>query len=250
MDDELKKFLNRLAAIILLICVIGMVVGAFCCLRYSEPQTHRIVLTTSPDSVYNDKYFSYYTDSLINVINKHEHVLTDKYEAILEDKADIQKYWSIGGILLSVIFGVAGFFGFKTIKDIEHDCQETAKKIATEIATSVSASTSKTRTEEYLQQHVRGEVRNASDVYLGNQENHISEMVQDAVARELNDVSDKIDELNERVDDISERLDAIENTNTVETRTQGSGNRDNNSASLSTESHEQSTSSSEVNLFE
>lgn len=256
MDDKLKKLLNKLAAFVLSVCVIGMIVCVFFCLRYTAPQTHRIVLTASPDSVYNDKRFSYYTDSLINVINKHEHSLTDKYEAILEDKADAQKYWSIGSVLLSVIFGVAGFFGFKTIKDIEHDCQETAKKIAAETATSVATATSKTETKEYLQRHLRKEVKNASNVYLGNQETHITEMVRNAVARGLTEVSDKFDDLNGRIDEISERIDVLEDIDNTENKpssTESSDNYPAESAEKPTETNARPASpstSSEMDLFE
>lgn len=216
MDDNLKSFLDKSAAFLLIVCVIGMIVLACNSFSSKKPQTHRIILTVSPDSVYDDRQFCYYTDSLINVINKHEHVIADRYEAILEDRADTQKYWSIAGILVSIIIGIAGFFGFKTIKYIEHDCQETAKKIAAETATSVATSTSKTKTEEYLQQHLREEVQNASDVYLGNQENHIKEMVQNAVARVQNDTSEMLDDLNGRVDEISERLDALDSVDTAD----------------------------------
>lgn len=217
MEDKLKSFLDKSAAILLVVCAIGLIVLACNCFSSKRPQTHRIILTVSPDSVYDDRQFCYYTDSLINVINKHEHVIADRYEAILEDRADTQKYWSIAGILVSIIIGISGFFGFKTIKDIEHDCQETAKKIAAETATSVATSTSKTKTEEYLQQHLREEVQNASDVYLGNQENHIKEMVQNAVARVQNETSEMLDDLNGRVDDISERLDALDSADTSDT---------------------------------
>ena len=217
MGDKLKSFLDKSAAILLIVCAIGLIVLACNCFSSKRPQTHRIILTVSPDSVYEDKQFCYYTDSLINVINKHEHVIADRYEAMLEDRADTQKYWSIAGILVSIIIGIAGFFGFKTIKDIEHDCQETAKKIAAETATSVATSTSKTKTEEYLQQHLREEVQNASDVYLGNQENHIKEIVQNAVARVQNETSEMLDDLNGRVDEISERLDALDSADTADT---------------------------------
>lgn len=216
-DGKFHAFLNYASAVLLGLCAIGLIVLACNCFSSKKLQTHRIILTVTPDSVYDNKHFSYYTDSLINVINKHEHVIADRYEAILEDRADTQKYWSIAGILVSIIIGIAGFFGFKTIKDIEHDCQETAKKIAAETATSVATSTSKIKTEEYLQQHLREEVQNASDVYLGNQENHIKEMVQNAVERVQNDTSEMLDDLNGRVDEISERLDALDSADTSDT---------------------------------
>ena len=112
-EEKFHMFLNYMAAILLSLCFVGIIVMACKCFTAQAPQTHRIVITVSPDSVYDDAKFSYYTDSLISVINKHEHVIADRYEAILEDKADTQKYWSIAGILVSTILGIAGFFGFK-----------------------------------------------------------------------------------------------------------------------------------------
>lgn len=91
-DGKFHAFLNYASAVLLGLCAIALIVLACNCFSSKRPQTHRIILTVSPDSVYDDRQFCYYTDSLINVINKHEHVIADRYEAILEDRADTQKY--------------------------------------------------------------------------------------------------------------------------------------------------------------
>ena len=243
-DGKFHVFLNYASAVLLGLCAIGLIVLAYNCFSSKRPQTHRIILTVSPDSVYDDKQFCYYTDSLINVINKHEHVIADRYEAILEDRADTQKYWSIAGMLVSIIIGIAGFFGFKTIKDIEHDCQETAKKIAAGTATSVAASTSRTKTVEYLEQNLREKVLNASDVYLGNQEKYVSDMVNDAIANNLKDCSSKLDELTGEMEEIEERLDKIERSLNVDGETNASAPSDSNEQPVAT------SASGEIDLFE
>ena len=214
------------------------------CFTAQAPQTHRIVITVSPDSVYDDAKFSYYTDSLISVINKHEHVIADRYEAILEDKADTQKYWSIAGILVSAILGIAGFFGFKSIKDIERDCKETAQNIAASTATSISTITSKEKTQEYLNANLKKEVKDASDVYFGSQEKHVSEMVKNAVANNLKDYSDNLEELTGEMEGIEERLDKIEQS------LNDDGNTNVSASSNNKEQSEVSSVSGEINLFE
>lgn len=244
MRKDLNHFLNISAVIILAVCVVGMIGVAFRCFRCSVPQTHRIILTVSPDSAYNEQQFSYYTDSLITVINKHEHIIADRYEAILEERADAQRYWSQAGILISIIIGVAGFFGFKTIKDIEHACQETAEKLAKEIAASVAKDISKDRTEEYLKQHLREGVLNASDVYLGNQEKYVSDMVNDAIANNLKDCSSKLDELTGEMEGIEKRLDKIEDSINVDEKTNASAPSDSNEQPVA------SSASDETDLFE
>lgn len=243
-DENFHVFLNYGAAILLSICFVSMIGMAYKCFTAQEPQTYRIVLTVSPDSVYDDAKFSYYTDSLINVINKHEHVIADRYEAILEDKADMQKYWSIAGILFSLILGITGFFGFKSIKDIEHDCKETAKSIAASKAISVATTTSKEKTQEYLKANLKREVKDASDVYFGNQEDHVAEMVKNAVTNNLQDYSDKLDELTGEIDGIEEHLDKIE---------QSINHDENTNVSAPSDSNEQpvaSSASGEIDLFE
>lgn len=239
-DEKFHTFLNYAAVVMIVLCFFGVIVMAYKCFTAQEPQTYRIVLTVSPDSVYDDAKFSYYTDSLINVINKHEHVIADRYEAILEDKADTQKYWSIAGILVSLILGVAGFFGFKSIKDIERDCKETAKSIAAYRAISVATTTSKEKTQEYLNANLKKEVLDASNVYFGNQEDHIKEMVKD----KFEGYSSKLDELAGDMDDLEKRLDKIEKT---------TNSNESAKPSPTSESDEQpvvSSTSGEIDLFE
>lgn len=214
------------------------------CFTVQEPQTYRVVLTVSPDSIYDDAKFSYYTDSLINVINKHEHVIADRYEAILEDKADTQKYWSIAGILVSLILGIAGFFGFKSIKDIEHDCKETAKSIATFTATSVATTTSKEKTQEYLNANLKQDVIDASDIYFGNQEGHIKDMVKNEVLNTTKDYTDKLEELTEEFDGLEERLDKMEKSINSNETTNSSASSGSNDQPVT------SSASGEIDLFE
>lgn len=209
-EERFRTFLNCLAALLLFVCFCGIIYKACSCFTAQVPQTHRIVLTVSPDSVYDDAKFSYYTDSLITVINKHEHVIADRYEAILEDKADTQKYWSLAGFLVSVIVGIAGFFGFKSIKDIEHDCKETAEKIAASKAASVASTTSKEKTQKYLETNLKKEVQYASDTYFGDREQLIREMVRYAVTEKTAGVSEVLENLTKQLDKIEERVEKME----------------------------------------
>lgn len=243
-DEKFHTFLNYAAVVVIVLCFLGVIVMTCKCFTAQAPQTYRIVLTVSPDSVYNDTKFSYYTDSLISVINKHEHVIADRYEAILEDKADTQKYWSIAGILVSMILGIAGFFGFKSIKDIEHDCKETAKSIATSTATSIATTTSKEKAQEYLNANLKKEVKDASDVYFGNQEGHIKEMVKIEVVNATKDYTDKFEELTDEMEGLDERLDNMEKSINPDETTNSSAPSDRNDQQIT------SSASGEVDLFE
>lgn len=253
-DDKFRIFLNYVAAIILGCCILGMIVWAWTSFKTIPPQTHKIILTVSPDSVYDSKKFSYYTDSLIQVIGKHEHVIADKYEAVLDEKADSQKYWSIAGVLVSVVLGVAGFFGFKTFKDIESGCKKTAEEVANEKAIEVAKTTSKSESQEYLNSHLVMEVQNASNVYFGNQESHIKEMVENAVATSLSEMVDKIDALSEKLDDVDSRLTMLErsvNTNgTPKTDPNTETAPSTDTPSKTSDDSDNTIATAEINLFE
>lgn len=212
-EDKFHTFLNFCAAIVILACFIGVVIKACQCFKSVPPQTHKIVLTVSPDSVYDDAKFTYYTDSLINIINKHEHVIADRYEALLEDKADTQKYWSLAGVLVSFILGVAGFFGFKSIKDIERGCKKNAISIATSKASEIATTIARNKTREYLDKNLKKEIKESSDIYLGDQEKYICEMVKTEVAKAAQDGSDRLEYLADQLKDVEDRIDSMEKTN-------------------------------------
>lgn len=109
-DNKFSTFLNYAACLVILVCMIGMVYGMMVYFTQSKNiQEHQIVLAVSPDSIYNEEKFSYYTDSLIRVINKHEHVIEDCYSAILEEKYNTQQYWTIAGILTTIVITILGF---------------------------------------------------------------------------------------------------------------------------------------------
>lgn len=133
-DSKFSSFMNYAACIVTSVCVLGIVYGAFVYFTQSRNiQHYQIVLTVSPDSIYDNEKFSYYTDSLIQVINKHEHVIEDRYNAILEEKYNTQQYWTIAGILTTIVISLLGFFGYKSFKDIETKCIDISKTNTTKI---------------------------------------------------------------------------------------------------------------------
>lgn len=58
-------------------------------------------------------------DSLIRAFDMRERRIADKYEYIIEQRANLEDYMTIGGVLLSIVLAVFGFFGFKSLHGIE-----------------------------------------------------------------------------------------------------------------------------------
>lgn len=176
-DSKFSTFLNYMAGVIVAICIIGIVYGSVIYLTQSRNvQKYQIVLTVSPDSIYNDNKFSYYTDSLIQVINRHEHILEDRYNAILEEKYNTQQYWTIAGILTTIVISILGFFCYKSFKDIETKCVDISKTTTTKIVRRSLGSIVKSQMNDDnfssdIIKAVRSEIENST---LKNIENRLS----------------------------------------------------------------------------
>lgn len=201
MDDrKFLTFLNYMACVIVAICIIGIVYGSVIYLTQSRNvQKHQIVLTVSPDSIYNDNKFSYYTDSLIQVINRHEHILEDRYDAILEEKYNTQQYWTIAGILTTIVISILGFFGYKSFKDIESKCVEiskatTANIVQESLLSIVKSEMSNTDFSSKIIAAVSNEIDNSK---LANIENRLSVLEDSAVANASPSDSNSIEHIPE-----------------------------------------------------
>lgn len=176
-DNKFSTFLNYAACLVILVCIIGIVYGMIAYFTQSKNiQEYQIVLTVSPDSIYNEEKFSYYTDSLMQVINKHEHVIEERYNAILEEKYNTQQYWTIAGILTTVVITILGFFGYKSFKDIETKCVDISKTTTTKIVRRSLGSIVKSQMNDDnfssdIIKAVRSEIENST---LKNIENRLS----------------------------------------------------------------------------
>lgn len=78
-DGKFHAFLNYASAVLLGVCVIALIVLACNCFSSKRSQTHRIILTASPDSVYDDRQFCFYTLSLQNNWFPHHDTLIGIY---------------------------------------------------------------------------------------------------------------------------------------------------------------------------
>lgn len=176
-DNKFSTFLNYTACLVILVCIIGIVYGMIAYFTQSKNiQEYQIVLTVSPDSIYNEEKFSYYTDSLMQVINKHEHVIEERYNAILEEKYNTQQYWTIAGIHTTVVITILGFFGYKSFKDIETKCVDISKTTTTKIVRRSLGSIVKSQMNDDnfssdIIKAVRSEIENST---LKNIENRLS----------------------------------------------------------------------------
>ena len=117
-----------------------------------SPKIEKLEIRVIPDSLSTEATYSRKeVDSLItltkNTLDSYQlHFETEKVQQEQEDV-----YKSFGALLLSVIVGLCGFFGFKSFKDIKEKGEQTAKDAATKIAEGIAETTAKKAAETYLE---------------------------------------------------------------------------------------------------
>ena len=135
-------FYNEIAATILLVfCAVSVVVAIviFAIGSKREVVEHEYTYTIKVDSAGNvTPAAQLQVDSMISTIKQHEHLIQDRYDYVLEQRENSQDYLTVGGIFVTVILSIFGFFGYKSFKSIEEDAKSSAKKIAADKAEEIA----------------------------------------------------------------------------------------------------------------
>ena len=94
-----------------------------------KPVIHKFYITTVADS--DSLLMAQSTakiDSLMAMIVNHEQQLSEKYQYIVEKEDNENTFLSIGTMLVGVVISIAGFFGYKSMKDIKNESLRMARQ--------------------------------------------------------------------------------------------------------------------------
>lgn len=155
-DENNEEWSNEnIASFVIAACVVAILVCAcfFFYSSYISPQkiTKVDVKFVSSDSLLQKNYITReQVDSLIMMVKHQEAELGDKYQYLIEQKNNEEKYYSDFAIILSVVFSLFGFFGYKSITAIEQKSVKTAQEKAKKTA------------HEFVKNHVRQYVEEES----------------------------------------------------------------------------------------
>lgn len=122
--DSFAHFMNKMAAWVLFLCVaaclVAVVFFAYGKSIAEEEKDVKITYVFQTDTTGIVTPASrMFADSILHEMSKHEQRIADKYEYIIEQKSNIEDYLTWGGILLTIVVSVFGFFGYKSLHDIE-----------------------------------------------------------------------------------------------------------------------------------
>ena len=141
-------------------------------------------------------------DSVLNEMDKHEQRIADKYEYIIEQRSNIEDYLTWGGILLTVIASIFGFFGYKSLHDIQEkivkQVEPSAEKAAEEKAASVCKNnygayeTTANAKIEAWQTTAKAEIDSYKSATLTSLQNELKETVGKKTARQMQNIDEQI----------------------------------------------------------
>lgn len=89
-------------------------------------------------------------DKITSTFEAHEHLLKDKYEHILQQKEDIKDYYTWGGMLVTIVLSIFGFFGFRSLQSIDERVVNSVTPKASEKAIKSAEHLISTRLDGYL----------------------------------------------------------------------------------------------------
>ena len=219
-DMDNKTFFERTGGVLIVLCIIALL-GAFfySCILFVKTDVQdvkvQIVLQVDSTGVITPEALQQ-AEELQSELLRHEQLLEDRYNHVLEQKENLNDLLTIGGMFLTIILALFGFFGYKSINSIE----EKVKKEAETTADRTAQETSRTRfesfeqsTKESLKTEIDKRVKASVDREMAESkkvtkdylESYVKEQVKD-VAKKVEDADDIINGLTTSMGNLDQKL--------------------------------------------
>ena len=133
---EIKKFNDYAATVILVLTVIAalsvLIFYAISKNFLKDSQEEKVVCVIATDSTGVVTPESYaLAESVKEAFEVQEHAIEDKYKYIIEQKERTQDYLTWGGLIITIVLSIFGFFGYKSISSIEEKIKNSVQNNAT-----------------------------------------------------------------------------------------------------------------------
>lgn len=157
---EIKKFNDYAATVILVLTVIAalsvLIFYAISKNFLKDSQEEKVVCVIATDSTGVVTPESYaLAESVKEAFEVQEHAIEDKYKYIIEQKERTQDYLTWGGLIITVILSIFGFFGYKSLSSIEDRIKKSVQVHATGEAV--------TKAKEYAEKELESYERKTTD---------------------------------------------------------------------------------------
>ena len=224
-----RSFLDCMGGVLIALCVICLL-GAFgfACYLFSNNTVQdvnvQIVMQVDSTGVLSDESLQQ-AENLKAELVRHEQLLEDRYKHVLEQKENLNDMLTIGGMFLTIILALFGFFGYKSMVSLEDkvklDAKSTAEKTAKETSKTRFKSfeqDTKSSLEKQVKETVGKEVAKANnttkkqiEATFKNEVKEISECVDD-VDDKLSELANSMDNLNHKINFLNDKVTKLENS--------------------------------------
>lgn len=212
-----KSYLVRTGAVLIACCIAALLAGIFlygyiCKTQQQENITVQFVVQTDSTGRVLPAT-QHQADSLMAVMERHEHLLQDKYEHILEQKEIFNDVLTLGGILLAVVLSLFGFFGYKSLNAIEENVKEQAEITATNTAESSfkeKFESFKKEAKSELEKHIKAQVKEQAGKQYAEDKSALNQSVNDKVKNAVKKYGEQIDEQKTSIDNISQSMNNLD----------------------------------------
>lgn len=146
------SILECMSSIIVFVLVIGVIISSLYFMIFDiskSKEVRRITIQVEAvDSINLQQiYAAEGLDSLIAEVRKYEDRLGEKYQYLIEQKEDDDRFKTWGALVVGVIVSVCSFWGYRSLKDLRSDVKK-----QTEVDTA-------TKINDYLNNNLDGLVR-------------------------------------------------------------------------------------------
>ena len=232
MDNN--SFFYRTGGIIIVLCIIALL-GAFffSCMLYvkNDVQDISVQIVMPVDST-----GAISTEALLQAeelkaeLLRHEHLLEDRYKHVLEQKENLNDLLTIGGMFLTIVLALFGFFGYKSLHSIEEKVKQEAEstaKLTAENASSARFESFEHNTRDSLKTDMEKKVKETVDKEMAESKKATKEQLEASLKDQIKDVSKKVEDaeedikelrtsmsnLDQKYHNLSEKVGRLEKTN-------------------------------------
>lgn len=177
----------RIASIVVVVsCILAILVMlvAFAINNSDNFKENRIELVLCEPIQVQDsvQYNKEAIDSLVRIIFKHEQQIADRYQYFLEQKEDDETLYSYGAILVGVVISLFGFFGYKSINNIEERAMNEVKRVTDQMVAKHLEQESPKIIVGYLKKNLAGMVEENTTTLFDSK---AADMMKESVIKEL-----------------------------------------------------------------
>lgn len=205
----MKIFNEILASLLLFICGAALVYAFVFMLSARQAKTvvHRYeyVLRVDSAGMPTDEARAQ-VDSLIRALKHHEREIDERYDYVLQQREDAQNWYAVGGVIISIVLSVFGFFGYRNYKSIEEKAISAAEDKA-EGCIKEKIDIAESNLQSKNAAHIKNELTEKFVSFeRNNLENAIAIKLKDVYNQKVEERLSEIDMMNRKIEDLDDDI--------------------------------------------